>query len=45
MIEEFIMHNELTYALIIWILVNQFRDHGCLKRLEGLLKGHLGTKT
>jgi hypothetical protein len=33
--------NGLLYALIVWILANQFRDHGCLKRLEGLVKGHL----
>ena len=35
------LDNGVLYAVLGWILVNQFRDHGCLKRLEGLIKGHL----
>ena len=35
------MDNGVLYAILVWVLANQYRDHGCLKRLEGLVKGHL----
>tara|TARA_R100000687_G_C6301258_1_gene96025 strand:+ start:189 stop:311 length:123 start_codon:yes stop_codon:yes gene_type:complete len=38
MIEIF---ESIIIGALIWVLVNQYRDHACLKKLEGSLKTHL----
>jgi len=38
MIDEF---NFIILGALGWVLIAQYRAHGCLKRLEGMLKNHL----